>query len=178
MKGKIDYGELEGARMLSPNVVIHQLGREVFVDRKEPDEEDVRMARHGWELAKEAIRKKSADIIVLDEINCVMDYGLIPVSEVVEVVKGKPYDLELILTGKRPPGDRRGGGPGDGDAADQALLLRSVEARGGSSAEQRSSIISTFGCQMNVVGLRKDASLLAAEGTVPRRPWKRRTSGC
>jgi cob(I)alamin adenosyltransferase len=103
MKGKIDYGELEGARMLSPNVTIHQLGREVFVDRKEPDEEDRRMARHGWELAKESIRKKSADIIVLDEINCAVDYGLIPLAELLEIVRSKPYDLELILTGRSAP---------------------------------------------------------------------------
>ena len=52
MKGKIEYGELESARMLSPNVVIHQVGRETFVDRKNPDPEDVRLARHGWEVAK------------------------------------------------------------------------------------------------------------------------------
>lgn len=103
MKGNIAYGELEGARMLSPNVVIRQLGRETFVDRKKPDPEDALMARHGWELAKEAIRRRSADIIVLDEINCVMDFGLVPVAEVVEAIRSKPYDLELILTGRNAP---------------------------------------------------------------------------
>ncbi|MEW6721567.1 MAG: cob(I)yrinic acid a,c-diamide adenosyltransferase, partial [Thermodesulfobacteriota bacterium] len=46
MKGRIDYGELEGARMLSPFVEIVQAGRETFVDRKNPDSEDVRLARN------------------------------------------------------------------------------------------------------------------------------------
>ncbi len=103
MKGRIDYGELEGARMLSPFVEIFQAGRETFVDRKDPDPEDIRLARHGWDLAKKAIREKKADVIVLDEINCAMDFGLIPVAEVLEVLKEKPADLELILTGRGAP---------------------------------------------------------------------------
>jgi len=103
MKGKIEYGELEGARRLSPNVAIHQVGRETFVDKGNPDPEDVRLARHGWETAKEAILKRKADIVVLDEINCAMDYGLLSVAEVLEVLKAKPYDMELILTGRCAP---------------------------------------------------------------------------
>jgi cob(I)alamin adenosyltransferase len=105
MKGRIEYGEIEGARMLSPYVEIFQAGRETFVDRKNPDAEDIRLALHGWELAKDAIRGKKADIIILDEINCAMDFGLIPVAEVLEVLKEKPADLELILTGRGAPGE-------------------------------------------------------------------------
>ena len=43
------------------------------------------------------------DIVVLDEINCAMDFRLIPVEEVLETVKGKPDGLELILRGRGAP---------------------------------------------------------------------------
>jgi cob(I)alamin adenosyltransferase len=103
MKGWIDYGELEGVRMLAPHVEIHQAGRDTFVNRKNPDPEDTRLAREGWELAKKAILEGKADIVVLDEINCAIDFGLLPLEEVIEVIKRKPDGMELVLTGRGAP---------------------------------------------------------------------------
>ncbi len=103
MKGWIDYGELEGVRMLAPHVEIHQAGRDTFVNRNNPDPEDVRLAREGWVLAKRLINEGKSDIVVLDEINCAMDFGLIPVEEVIEAIRNKPSGMELILTGRGAP---------------------------------------------------------------------------
>jgi cob(I)alamin adenosyltransferase len=103
MKGWIDYGELEGVKMLAPYVEIHQAGRDTFVNRKNPDPEDVRLAREGWRKAKEIVLEGKADIVVLDEINCAMDFGLLPVEEVVEVLRNKPAGMEVVLTGRGAP---------------------------------------------------------------------------
>ncbi len=103
MKGWIDYGELAGVRMLAPYVEIHQAGRDTFVNRKDPDPEDVRLAQEGWKLASGIISGRKADIVVLDEINCAMDFGLLPVGEVLEAIKGKPDGMELVLTGRGAP---------------------------------------------------------------------------
>jgi len=103
MKGWIDYGELEGVKRLAPHVEIHQAGRDTFVNRKNPDPEDIRLAKEGWQKARKVIQERKADIVVLDEINCAVDFGLIPVEEVVEVLRGKPYGMELILTGRGAP---------------------------------------------------------------------------
>ena len=103
MKGWIDYGELAGVRMLAPHVEIHQAGRDTFVNRKNPDPEDIRLALEGWKLAKETIEGGKADIVVLDEINCAMDFGLLPVGEVLEAIKAKPDGMELVLTGRGAP---------------------------------------------------------------------------
>ena len=89
--------------MLSPLVEIRQAGRDTFVNRNEPDPEDVRLAREGWEFAKKRIREGEVDIVVLDEINCAMDFGLIPVDEVMELLREKPEGMELILTGRGAP---------------------------------------------------------------------------
>ena len=103
MKGWIDYGELKGVAMLSPLVTIHQAGRDTFVDRESPDPEDVRLARDGWELAKETILGGKADIVVLDEINCAVDFGLLPVGEVLDLLRRKPDGMEIVLTGRGAP---------------------------------------------------------------------------
>jgi cob(I)alamin adenosyltransferase len=103
MKGWIDYGELEGVRMLAPRVEIIQAGRDTFVNRKNPDPEDVRLAREGWRTAREMIIEGKADIVVLDEINCAMDFGLLPPEEVLEVLRNKPYGMEIVLTGRGAP---------------------------------------------------------------------------
>src|SRR5512146_2545845 len=103
MKGWIDYGELAGVKMLAPFVEIHQAGRDTFVNRKNPDPEDVRLAREGWKLSREIISGGKADIVILDEINCAADFGLLPVEEIVEVLRNKPDGMELILTGRGAP---------------------------------------------------------------------------
>lgn len=103
MKGWIDYGELEGVRMLAPYVEVRQAGRDTFVNRKRPDPEDVRLAREGWESAKGILLEGTADIVVLDEINCAMDFGLLSVEEVVDALLHRPAGTEVILTGRGAP---------------------------------------------------------------------------
>jgi len=62
-----------------------------------------RTAHSGEETGEGDQSGKKADIVVLDEINYVMDFRLIPVEEVLETVKGKPEGLELILRGRGAP---------------------------------------------------------------------------
>jgi len=119
MKGWIDYGELAGVRMLAPHVEIHQVGRDTFVNRENPDPEDIRLALEGWKLASGIISGRKADIVVLDEINCAMDFGLLPVGEVLEAIKKKPDGMELVLTGRGAP-------PEILEAADLVTEMRQV----------------------------------------------------
>ncbi len=100
MKGWIDYGELEGVKMLSPYVTIHQCGRDTFVNPENPDPEDVKLARDGFELAKKIIFDERPDIVVLDEINCAVMFNLISEEEVIELMEKKPEGMELVLTGR------------------------------------------------------------------------------
>jgi len=120
MKGWIDYGELRGVEMLAPHVEIHQAGRDTFVNRKDPDPEDVRLAREGWELARATIEGRHADIVVLDEINCAVDFGLLPVGEVLEVLRRRPEGMEIVLTGRGAP-------PEFLDLADVVTEMREVK---------------------------------------------------
>lgn len=104
MKGKINYGELEAAKHL-PGLIIEQYGRPDFVNPENPAEEDIRLARQAFMRAKEVIRKKRFDIVILDEINVAVAFGLIKVQEVIELMKKTPRKKELVLTGRYMPGE-------------------------------------------------------------------------
>lgn len=102
MKGKINYGELESAKLL-PNLIIEQYGRPDFVNPENPDEEDLRLARQGLERAKEVIKEKEFDMVILDEINVAVSFGLINPDEIIRLMKETPQKTELILTGRYMP---------------------------------------------------------------------------
>ena len=100
MKGNIQYGELEMARRLGPELEIRQMGRETFVNRENPDPEDVRMAKEALLLAGEVTGSGERDLVVLDEVNVAVDFGLIPVDGVLELMRNRPKHVELVLTGR------------------------------------------------------------------------------
>ncbi len=101
IKGSWKSGELGGADMLAPFLDIIPMGKGfIRFDREGPEPEDEQAVREAWELAKRQIASDRYDTIVLDEINYVIDYGLLPVEEVLEVLKTKPPSLNLVLTGR------------------------------------------------------------------------------
>lgn len=102
MKGKIDYGELESIKHV-PNATIEQYGRPDFVDRENPAKIDIDLALKGFERAREVILSGKYDIVVLDELNIAMNYGLIEESDVLKLLNKKPDSVELILTGRYAP---------------------------------------------------------------------------
>lgn len=60
-------------------------------------------AQRGWDVAKGAIASGLYSVVVLDEINPVLDLGLLPVDEVVRALKRKPDYMEVIATGRGAP---------------------------------------------------------------------------
>ncbi len=100
MKGNINYGELESSKKLSPFLTIIQSGRETFVSRTNPDPVDIGLAQDGFDLAKKTIASEVHDIVILDEIIVAVDYGLIPLSDLLRLLDTKPSGVELILTGR------------------------------------------------------------------------------
>jgi cob(I)alamin adenosyltransferase len=100
MKGEIYYGELGAAKMLAPYLEIIQMGRPDFVNKNNPDPKDVRLARQALDLAKEILAGRRYDIVVLDEINVALDFGLIGLADVMALIDGKPAETELVLTGR------------------------------------------------------------------------------
>ena len=103
-KGGDDYGELKAFRELAPdianNLKIVQAGldRIVYIDNQ--NEKDIEEILKGWNLAKKAIENDEYQLIILDEANIAIDLGIIDVDEVVDVLKNKPDNMEIVLTGR------------------------------------------------------------------------------
>ena len=100
LKGGIAYGELKSAKKLFPYLTIVPMGRECFVDKKNPHSVDRRWARKGWHLSKEAVQSQKYQVVILDEVNVAVDYGLVPLDELLHLMKNKPENVELVLTGR------------------------------------------------------------------------------
>lgn len=103
-KGGDDYGELNSFRELSPeisnNLKIEQAGLDRIIYKDNQNEKDQQEIKKGWEHAKSAIKNKEYQLIILDELNIAIDLGIIDIDEVIEVLKNKPDETEIVLTGR------------------------------------------------------------------------------
>ncbi|WP_088553216.1 cob(I)yrinic acid a,c-diamide adenosyltransferase [Calderihabitans maritimus] len=102
MKGSENYGEVKISSLL-PTFTIVQSGRHEFVSKENPDPIDIELAEQGLRLAREAIFSGRYDMVILDEINVALDFGLIDLERIIEIIKNKPPELDLILTGRYAP---------------------------------------------------------------------------
>lgn len=102
LKDDPNYGEARAAGVL-PGFVLKQVGRDEFVNFYDPDPIDLQMVRDGWELAKQAITNREADIFILDELNIVLATNMLPTEEVAEFLAEHKNDVEIILTGRGAP---------------------------------------------------------------------------
>jgi len=85
----------------------------------QPDIEEKDAALEGFEHAKKIIKSNDYEVVILDEINCVVDKGLIPLQEVLELIKNHGK-VELILTGRDAPQELK-------DAADYVSVIERVK---------------------------------------------------
>ena len=101
LKGSWHYGELDAVKAFGENFVMRQMGRGfVKVGGAETDPEDVRLVEAAWEEARAAILSGEWDLVVLDEINYAISYGMLDPAKVVETLKEKPEMVHVILTGR------------------------------------------------------------------------------
>jgi len=96
------YGELESIKKLSDTITLKQFGRDCFI-YNDPEPEDIKIAREGWDLVNNILSENSIDILILDEIGIAIHYKLISTDEVADFIKRKPDEMELILTGRNVP---------------------------------------------------------------------------
>jgi cob(I)alamin adenosyltransferase len=99
------YGELKFVKKYDCGIEIKTMGKG-YVGIKgdvHPFDEHVKAAKKTLEFARRQILSKKYDIIVLDEINIALDKELLTIKDVTDLIKQKPPDLHLILTGRGAP---------------------------------------------------------------------------
>src|SRR5438270_1412812 len=91
LKGSWHYGELDAVQAFGDKFLMKQLGRGfVKVGTEKPDPEDVRMVEEAWTEAEAAIASGTWDLVILDEINYAISYGMLDPAKAVESLKKKP----------------------------------------------------------------------------------------
>ncbi len=99
IKGHYAYGEFSTLSKL-PNVKIAAFGLRRFFTSTDIDPEEKKQAEAALAVAREAICSGRYDLVVLDEVNVALDYQLIGMDDVINLIKEKPSHVELILTGR------------------------------------------------------------------------------
>lgn len=101
LKGSWHHGEQDSIATFGNDFQIRQLGRGfVKVGGAETDPEDLRMVQEGWEMCRREILSGDWDLVVLDEINYVISYGMLDPEPVLTTLQERPEMLHVILTGR------------------------------------------------------------------------------
>jgi cob(I)alamin adenosyltransferase len=101
MKGRL-YGELAALRDHAL-ITIEQFGRPDCFHREEVTPEDVGRARQGLARARSILTGGQYDLVILDEINVALWFGLLTLDEVMGLLDVRPEQVELVLTGRYAP---------------------------------------------------------------------------
>jgi cob(I)alamin adenosyltransferase len=101
MKCNENIGEYKGLVKSGLPITLQQHGRRVFFRTRTCEPMDIYRAQQGLEAFKSAMQSRAYDLIVLDEINMAIHFGLLDIAEVTEAIAQKPPELHLVLTGRK-----------------------------------------------------------------------------
>ncbi len=99
VKGSWGTGERTMLEKFPELVTIKAMG-EGFTWETQDRERDIAHARAAWEEAKRMIADPSYSMVMLDELNIVLRYDYLPLDEVLDVLRNKPPDKHVIVTGR------------------------------------------------------------------------------
>lgn len=99
MKGDYPYGEWNVLSQL-PNVRVATFGFKEFTDPNNVKPGEKEEAAKAMAFARESMLSGSYNLIVLDEVNVAVAWKLVELEEVIGLIRAKPGDVELILTGR------------------------------------------------------------------------------
>lgn len=112
IKGSWKYGELKAIETLEKaegRIEIRPMGDGfVFHNKKDPENEErlaekKELARRAWDMVRKEVMSGAWDLIVLDEINYAIHFGMLETEEVAGLIRERPPRLNMILTGRYAP---------------------------------------------------------------------------
>jgi cob(I)alamin adenosyltransferase len=100
MKRQSDVGELKALGNLNLPIEIRQFGRRVFFKSRACEPMDIYRANQGLQYFQQAMQSGYYDMIILDEINVAVYFGLLEFEDLKRCLEKKPPPLHVILTGR------------------------------------------------------------------------------
>jgi cob(I)alamin adenosyltransferase len=104
IKGAWNTGERKALDGFGPLMEWHTLG-EGFTWETQDKARDIAAAAKAWETAKTLMQDPALKLLVLDELNIALRYDYLPLDEVVQTLKDRRPDLNIVVTGRnaKPP---------------------------------------------------------------------------
>ena len=101
IKGSWHYGEMDSSKRLEQDFAMVAIGKGFvgIIDDKSPKEDHEKVAKEAIRISNEKIQSGNYDIVILDEINYAVNLNLISVDDVLNIIKSKPKEVSLVLTG-------------------------------------------------------------------------------
>ena len=96
----MEYSEIKAIRERLPEITIRQYGLDCFIVNK-PTNDDIAIARRGLTEVRNVIQSGKYDVIILDEANIAVHFGLFSIDDLLKIIALKPANLELIITGRK-----------------------------------------------------------------------------
>ena len=94
-----DYSEIKALERFSDLITVEQFGLCSFTDGK-PLPEDIAAAQKGLKQVKSVMASEAYKVIILEEANVAAKYGLLREQDIIGLIVNKPYDVELVITGR------------------------------------------------------------------------------
>ena len=101
IKGSWHYGEMSSSKRLEPEFEMVAVGKGFvgILDDNSPREDHEKIAQEAIKISNEKIHSGKYDIVILDEVNYAVNLQLISINDVLNLIKDKPSDVDLVLTG-------------------------------------------------------------------------------
>jgi len=74
-----------------------------YIDTPELDETEREALQNLWDHTRHVVSQGLYSLVVLDELSLAMNFGLIPEAEVLEFLRTRPPEVEVVLTGPNMP---------------------------------------------------------------------------
>jgi len=97
---KWDYGELHSVKLIQ-NITLETFGTKEFIHKGKAKKIDYEEAEKAFSFGIEGMQSGNYDIVIFDELNMALYYELLDLKEVIQKIKGKPDNIEVVITGRR-----------------------------------------------------------------------------
>ena len=98
-----DYSEIKSLEKFSDLITIEQYGLVDRFVRGKPSPEDIEAGRKGLERIKSIIEAGKHDVVIIEEGNVAVNYGLFSTQDLLDVIELKPENMEIVITGRDAP---------------------------------------------------------------------------
>ncbi len=89
---------------INGNIEIRPMGDGFVFHNKKEDEESYlkkkELAKQAWNMVVKEVKSDEWDLIILDEVNYAIHFGMLDVADVLGLIQTRPPRLNMILTGR------------------------------------------------------------------------------